>query len=358
MRKLLITLITLITLCTPSISQAQTVEGFESEYVRVDILERELLEDFDDIWVYTAQTKEGELIEFQTVEGHVQINDSVYLEHFVEADQYVFVAVYRGEVLGVLIALFIVFVLLFTQKKGVRALLSLSASFLLLIFGLIPLLLDGYDPILVSLGFGTMILFLSIFVTHGFSRQSAISFIGSGISIIIAAILVSLLTSWGSFSGVTDHSALFLSQYANADINFLKLFSAAVIIGTLGVLDDITITQVSVVRELAQSSKEKRTVLFNRAIRVGKDHITSLVNTLVFAYVGSALPLLMFASLVDTPFMILISQEFIAAEVIRTFVGAIALIIAVPITTWCACYPFFNYLKKDTSQTVHHCHHH
>ena len=139
-------------------------------------------------------------------------------------------------------------------------------------------------------------------------------------------------------------------------INFVRLFAAAVIIGTLGVLDDITITQVAVVRELANSSEETRASIFKRALRVGKDHITSLVNTLVFAYVGSALPLIMFTTQVNTPFTILISQEFIAAEIVRTFVGAIALVIAVPITTWCATYPFFHYLKKDKEPIAHHCH--
>lgn len=358
MQRLLTTLLIGIYVCLPTSTHAQQVEGFESEYVKVEITGKEQTDTYSDLFYYQGVTDTGEVIEFEAVEDHITIGADVYLEHFIDANEYVFVTIDRTGVILSLVLLFIMLVLWFTRKQGVRALLSLLGSFLLLIFGLIPLLLKGYDPLFVSLAFGTMILFLSIFVTHGFTRQSAISFIGSGVSIAIATVLVILLTNAGTFSGITDHSAFFLSQYSDVDINFIRLFSAAVIIGTLGVLDDITITQVSVVRELAQSSDEKRSVMFARALRVGKDHISSLVNTLVFAYVGSALPLIMFASEVDTPFMILISQEFIAAEIIRTFVGAVALIIAVPITTWCACYPFFSYLKKEMTTEGHHHHHH
>ncbi len=357
MQKLLTTLIIGIYFFLPNLIHAQNVEGFQSEYVKIEITGKEQTDTYSDLFYYQGVNRKGEVIEFEAVEDHITIGSEVYLEHFIDADEYVFVTTDRTEVIIALVLLFILLVLWFTGKKGVRALVSLLGSFLLLIFGLIPLLLKGYDPLLISLGFGTLILFLSIFVTHGFTRQSAISFIGSGFSIVIATLLVVALTNFGSFSGITDHSAFFLSQYSDVQINFIRLFSAAVIIGTLGVLDDITITQVSIVRELAHSSNEKRSVMFARALRVGKDHISSLVNTLVFAYVGSALPLIMFATEVDTPFMILISQEFIAAEIVRTFVGAIALIIAVPITTWCACYPFFSYLKKDSSRHEHHHHH-
>ena len=229
-------------------------------------------------------------------------------------------------------------------------------SFVLLLSVFVPLILKGYDPILLAVLLGGGILFLSIFVTHGFSRQSLVSFIGSIASIIIAVVLVELVTKMGSFSGVTDHTSLLLSGVLETPLNFVKIFSASVIIGVLGVLDDITITQVAVVRELAAGSHEGRDVIFKRALRVGQDHISSLVNTLIFAYVGSSLPLIMFMYQFTIPFSILVSQEFVAVEIVRSLIGAIALVIAVPITTWCATYPLFGFIQKDTSEIHTHVH--
>ena len=360
MQKLLITLIILLS-AVPNLVFAQEESlAFDSRYVHGEVLRKDVTGDFGDIFDYETRLSSGDIISFESVEDSIDVGDKVYLEHFTEADEYVFTAVDRSLPLLVILGLFILLVLGLTRKKGVRALVSLALSFALLLWVFIPLLLQGYDPVSMALFLGSAILFLSIFVTHGFSRQSTISFFGSMVSVLMATVVVMWVTSVGSFSGITDHSALFLSQFAGVELNFVSLYAAAVIIGTLGVLDDITITQVAVVRELAQSPRTPRKEIFQGALRVGRDHITSLVNTLVFAYVGSALPLIMFMTQLDTPFAVLVSQEFISAEIFRAMIGAIALIIAVPITTWCASYPFFHFIKKDKKAlAVHdHDHHH
>lgn len=357
MRTVLLGIIILLVGLAP-VSHAQEPVSEPATYVKGEILRKQVVGEYGDVFEYEVRLKEGEVITFNAVEDYLSIGDKVYLEYLPGSEGYLFTAVDRGPLLLALFAFFVFLIFWFTKTKGIWSLLSLGLSFFLLLSVFVPMLFDGVDPLLLALLLGGGILFLSIFVTHGFTRQSLVSFIGSMSSIGIAVLVVSVITSLGSFSGVTDHSALFLSSFGGANLDFVKIFAASVIIGTLGVLDDITITQVSVVRELAESSTESRAEIFKRALRVGRDHISSLVNTLIFAYVGSALPLIMFMSQIEVPFMILISQEFVAVEIVRSLIGAISLIIAVPITTWSAVYLFFSFIKKDAEVVAHHGHHH
>ena len=126
----------------------------------------------------------------------------------------------------------------------------------------------------------------------------------------------------------------------------------------MGVLDDITITQVAVVRELSSDTTLNRKDIFTKALRVGRDHISSLVNTLVFAYVGATLPMIMFITLLEIPVYILLSQEFIFIEIIRSLIGAIALTLAVPVTTWLATHVLLRSIQKDSCDIESPCAHH
>jgi uncharacterized membrane protein len=342
----------LIFSCFPLSVNAQQQE---SEFLKGTLLSVEPYAVDSDLLRYEVELASGEIIEVQAVEDHVRVGDRIYVESFGGGELYNFVAVARGNLLIITFLVFAGLILWFTKMKGVRSLLSLVLSLLLLLYVFIPLLLQGYPPLLLAVLLGSGILFLSIFVAHGFTRQSSISFLGSMLSVLIAALLITLIVNSGSFSGIVDHSALYLSGLSDITLSFPQIFSAAVIIGTLGVLDDITITQVAVVRELSQSGLQPSEI-YRRAIRVGRDHISSLVNTLVFAYLGSALSLVMFMSQLDVPILVLLSQEFVAAEIVRSLVGAIALVIAVPVTTWCAVYPFYKYIQKD-DVALPHCHH-
>lgn len=340
---------------SPLVASAQ--ESFQSTFVKGTLLSAESHNEFSDLFEYKVELNNGDIVEVQAVEDNVQIGDKVYLESISEGEVYNFVTVAREWILVVVFLLFVGLILWFTKQKGIRSLLSLVLSLVLLLYVFIPLLLKGYPPLLLAVLLGSGILFLSIFVAHGFTRQSSISFLGSMLSVICATLLIMWVVSAGSFSGMIDHSALYLSGVSENVLAFPQIFSAAVIIGTLGVLDDITITQVAVVRELAHSGLTKSDI-FTRAIRVGRDHISALVNTLVFAYLGSALPLVMFMSQLDVPLGVLLSQEFVAAEVVRSLVGAIALIIAVPVTTWCAVYPFFHFIQRDEKALTACTHNH
>jgi uncharacterized membrane protein len=249
-------------------------------------------------------------------------------------------------------------IIILARKKGLRSLGSLGLSILLLFGVLIPLLLRGFDPLWTTLIFGLVILFISIFVTHGFNKQSLVAFLGSFGSIILAFVLLSIVTEATFLTGLINDHIQYLSFEVENTINLVRLVSASIIIGVLGVLDDITVTQVAVVRELSSTEGIKKNTIFAKALRVGRDHISSLVNTLVFAYVGATLPLIMFISLLEIPFWILISQEFIFIEIIRSLIGAIALTLAVPLTTWLAAYVFLPAIKRDQKALESACAHH
>lgn len=318
----------------------------------------DIIQDENGLNLYLTKMPNGELLEVNTYGENITIGSKVFLEYFPETETFNYATVDRSQPIFLLLAIFIASILILAGKKGARSLVSLSLSFLLLFGVLIPILLKGYDPLLVTLLFGLCVLFLSIFVTHGFNRQSLVSFIGSFGSILIALVLLQLATTMVPISGLINDHIQYLNFELDNALNLVRIVSAGIIIGILGVLDDITITQVAVVRELSSDHSLSKGDIFIKALRVGRDHISSLVNTLVFAYLGSTLPLVMFVALLDIPLMVLIGQEFIFVEIIRSLVGAIALTIAVPITTYLAVYVFLKEIHKDEKCLDSACAHH
>lgn len=357
MQKLFI-IITLLFGSLVNISSAQEIvsEFPDSEYQKVEIIE--ISNDENGKTIYTGKKKNGELVEIDTYGEKITVGSDVYLEYFPEEDYFNYVTVDRSLPSIILLIIFIACILILAGKKGLRSLLSLAMSFVLLFFVLIPLLLNGYDPLWTTLLFGLCILFLSIFVTHGFNRQSMVSFLGSLSSIILAVILLQLALSMVPMSGLINDHIQYLNFELNDSLNLVRIVSAGIIIGILGVLDDITITQVAVVRELSSDTRLTKKEIFTKSLRVGRDHISSLVNTLVFAYMGATLPLVMFVTLLDIPFIVLIGQEFIFVEIIRSLIGAIALTIAVPVTTYLAVFIFLKTIGKDKKALDSACAHH
>ncbi len=282
---------------------------------------------------------------------------SIFVETTDGGKHYYYVAQNRTKILSFLVILFVASVLILARRKGLRSLGSLLLSFLLLFLVFIPALFKGYDPLWLTLFFGLFVLSVSIFVTHGMNRQSLTSFLGAFGSILLALALLVFVLKVSSVSGILNEDFQYLAIQTKESLDIVRLISAGILIGVLGVLDDITITQVAVVRELSSHPHMNLFEIFKRALRVGRDHISSLVNTLVFAYVGATLPLIMLISLMDIPWYILISQEFIFVEIVRSLVGAIALVIAVPLTTWLAVYVFFKGIKEDKTSLESACAH-
>lgn len=359
MQKLLITIIFIFSLFfgQPLFAQENTiVSEFTSSYVTGVIIDTE--KDENGLALYLTRLQDGTEILVDTYGLEVSVGNTIYLEYFPEMEEYNFETIKRTQPLIIISLLFIGSILLLAGRKGFRSLGSLGLSLAALLFGLVPLILAGYDPLWLTLGFGLLVLFASIFLTHGFNYQSLVSFLGSFASILLAWLLLAGITEISSLTGLINDEIQFLSYDAETSLNLVRIVSASIIIGILGVLDDITITQVAVVRELSSDVALSAKDIFVKALRVGRDHISSLVNTLVFAYIGATLPMILFITLLDIPFLVLISQEFIFIEIIRSFIGAIALTLAVPLTTWMATHVFLKKIHSDTCSIESPCAHH
>jgi uncharacterized membrane protein len=262
----------------------------------------------------------------------------------------------RMTMIWFVLILFIVFVLLLNGRQGIRSLLGLLLSFILILFVLLPLVLKGFNPLIVSIIIGGAILSSVLFLSHGFNRGSVIALIGTISAIIFAGLLSLFVSWWMNLTGLGNDEASSAMIATEGIVNFAELLLAGIIIGMLGVLDDIAITQVAVVGEIKKANPNLSiSQLFVRGLRVGKEHVSALVNTLVLAYVGASFPLLILLYKSGIRIDMLLSQEVVAAEIVRILVGSIGLIIAVPTTTFLAA----RYLKKEDTVESHcaHIHH-
>jgi uncharacterized membrane protein len=260
----------------------------------------------------------------------------------------------RRAVILFFIALFVAVVILFSGKQGLRSLIGLAGSFFVILYVLIPSLLNGYPPVLTSIAIATVILFFAIYLTHGFNRVSTVAFTGTVAAVILTGILAYIGVKLGHLSGFVTEEAFYLNLNTRGTLDFAGLLLGGIMIGVLGVLDDIAITQSAVVNELYNSASHlTRKEVYKKAIRVGKEHVGALVNTLALAYTGAALPLLLLFSTSDSSVSSVLNQEIFATEIIRTVVGSIGLILTVPITTILAVYTLKGYKEKHVHAQVH-----
>lgn len=233
--------------------------------------------------------------------------------------------------------LFAAVVLAAGRMRGLRALVALGLSAAAIFLVIIPALLRGFDPIAVTVPVAAAALAAGILITHGRTRQSAMAIAGVTVSLMLTGALAWLFSAWARITGFGTEEAAILSQIIPQEINMAGLFLAGVIVGTLGVLDDVVVSQAAVVEELADANPGlPRPELFRRAMRVGVDHSAAVVNTLFLAYAGASLPLLLLFSVGQEPFLTfrdVVNNELVAAEVVRTLVGSIGLVLTVPITT-------------------------
>lgn len=243
---------------------------------------------------------------------------------------------------------FSVLAIIIARKKGIYSLLSLVFSFIIIFTILLPMLVSGKDP-LVSVILSSLILLPIIFyLSHGFNTKTTIAIIATLSCMILTGILANIFIDLTNLQGYTsDESYLLKNQIANFDMRNLLL--AGMIISSLGILDDITVSQISIVFELhALNPDLKIKELYSKGMNVGKDHIASMINTLVLVYAGSSLPLLLLFINNPLPAAELISFEMLATEIVKTLVGSIGLILAVPAATMLASY----YLTKMAHKKV------
>jgi uncharacterized membrane protein len=256
-----------------------------------------------------------------------------YVEQAPVDQQYVFQDFDRGRSLAVLVVIFVVGVLLLSRWKGLGSLVSLGLSLGLLVVFTLPALAEGTSPLLVAIVTAGAIMISTLWLSHGFSVRTSVAMLGTLLALVCTGLLGSLFTTLGRFTGLSDEGSQYIAAI-NAEVDVAGLLLAGLVIGALGVLDDVTVTQAAVVWELAAADRTaSRSTLFARGMRVGRAHVASTVNTLALAYVGATLPLLLVFTALDLPFATAVSQELVAQEVVRGLVGGLGIIAAVPLTT-------------------------
>jgi len=247
---------------------------------------------------------------------------------------YVLADYVRRPVLYELFALFMIVVLLVTGWQGIRALLGLGFSFLVLFKLIFPLMILGWDPLWTAI-LGCILMIPAMFyLTHGLNRKTSAAVVGTFCALVISGLIANWFAQTGHLSGLSDETAGYLKSQFGDFLNFQKLLLAGILISMLGVMDDVSISQASVVQEI---KNHKRTLsffeLYKSAMKVGKDHIGSMVNTLVLVYAGASLPMLIVFLVDGYGVQSVLNYEFVASQIIQTFAASIGLILTVPLTT-------------------------
>ncbi len=239
----------------------------------------------------------------------------------------------RGTSMLWLAALFAAAVLLLGRWRGLASLMALGFSFLVLVVYLFPAILTGEDPVIVGVLAASVIMFGVLYLTHGVSARTSSAVLGTVLSLALIGVLGTAFSAATQLTGLDGDTANLIRVLGHG-VDARGLLLAGMIIGALGVLDDVTVTQTSAVWELRRANPAlSARALYTAAVRIGRDHISSAVNTLALAYAGAALPVLLTFSLSGQSFGTLITTQSVAQEVVRTLVGSIGLVAAVPITT-------------------------
>lgn len=240
----------------------------------------------------------------------------------------------RTPMLGWLAVAFALAIVVTGKWKGFRSLIGMAFSLSVIIGYIIPHILTGEDPIRVSIIGSIILLTATLYLTYGWTLKTHASTIGMILVLVLTGTLAWVAIQLTRLSGTASEEALFLLQMSSVTINLRGLMLGGMIIGALGVLDDLVTTQSSAVFELHATDETLGfRALIARAMRIGQDHVAATVNTLVLAYAGASLPSLLMFSLNRGNYLTLLNFEFIAEEVVRTLVGSLGLIAAVPLTT-------------------------
>lgn len=233
--------------------------------------------------------------------------------------------------------LFITLTVIVTKRRGILSLLGMTVSFLIIYVMILPKISAGDDPVGISILGSMIIIPVSFFLSHGINKKTLTAVIGTLISLIITGILANIFVTAAHLTGFSSEEAGFLQVIKQGSINMKGLLLSGIIIGALGVLDDITISQSAIVFQLKEANNRLGfDEIYKRAMQVGQDHIASMVNTLILVYTGTALPLLLLFINNPRPFSEIVNYEIIAEEIVRTLVASIGLISSVPITTFIA----------------------
>ena len=290
---------------------------FISEAIEIDLAISKAYQEGDRVSVSVSQSPRGE--------------DIFYVTDFIRRNNLYFLA-----------AIFFAVILFIGGWRGFRAILGLTFSFFVILYFIVPKILAGANPLYISLVYSLLIIFVGTYLVYGLNKKSSVSILGIFSGVIIVGVFSVVFTNFCRLAGFAQEETLFISSLTSGSIDLKGLLLAGFIIGALGVLDDLAVSQVSTVQELYKLNPNlSRLETYKRAMRVGVDHISSMVNTLFLAYAGAALPLLLLFTFKQPPFLTIgqvLNHEVIATEIVRALVGSIGLALAVPITTFLAAH--------------------
>lgn len=304
--------------------------------------------------LFVVELGDGERIEALVQDGSAalpglssrdpyEIGDEVVVTRFTGPAAASFAVItepWRLPLLGVVAASFAVAVLVVGGLRGARSLVALALTLTVVVKLVVPLLLRGVDPILLAVGVAAAVTLATLLLTEGFSRITAAATIGTFAALALTAALAAVFTAAAGFTALQGNESIaFLIPLVGDRVDLNGILLAATVFGALGVLDDVTVTQAATVEQLqrAEPGAGRRGVI-GRAMRVGRSHIAATVNTLMLAYLGAGLPLLLLFALSGQPPLVVLNGEVVAVEVIRALVGSIGIVAAVPLTTLVAAF--------------------
>ena len=308
----------------------------------------------------------GKTVTFVNDYTQLEVGDMFYARHETNAldgvDTWSVSDPYRLDTLFELALLFVVLIFIFGGVQGVRGLASLVGSFLLIFYILIPGIYHGYNAVLVSIGVASLIIIVGSYVTHGFNRTTSSAVISMISTVILTGLLAYYAVHAAHLTGYNSEESTFLSLDTRGTINMVGLLFGGIMIGLLGVLYDIAIGQAIAIEELCSLGQHlSRAQVYTRAIRIGREHIGALVNTLAIAYVGASLPLILLMQNSTTGLLFMLNNEIFSTEIVRILIGSIGLILGVPITTLIASYMLHGKVGEkggSEGETQHYGHRH
>jgi uncharacterized membrane protein len=262
------------------------------------------------------------------------VGDRVFVERVagLDGDRFYISDPVRTSPLFLIALLFAGLVVLVGRGRGLRALLGTSFSLLVIFLFILPQIVAGRDPVLVSIAGSVVLLAVSTYMVYGWNFKAHAAVAGMMLSLVLTWVLAWLFVGWTRLTGLTEEGG-FLVSALGPGIDLRGLVLGGIIIGSLGVLDDICVGQASAVFELANVNRDMGwRELFRSSLNIGRDHIAAMVNTLLLAYVGASMPLMLAFTIYPEPVWRRINREPVAEEIVRTLAGSLGLVMAVPIT--------------------------
>lgn len=310
--------------------------GLEGDYIGKEVV----FEGIGNIEIISNKTyKEGDKV---FLLESFNSNDSSYSYYIVES--------YRSGAILFIVLIFVVLLVLIGRWKGFRSIISLLFTFFVIIFYILPKIMSGLDPVATTLMGSIFILVFVIYLTEGFNSKSHIAATSTFITLLFVVFISWLFIFLGKLSGAFGEDVFMLLNIGQGVVNFKGILLAGIIIGALGVIDDVVISQVVLVEQIIESNPyQDWKEVYSKAYKVGVSHIASMTNTLFLAYAGASLPLLILFISPDNPFISLeqiINSEAISTEIIRALSGSIGIILSVPLSTFLASWFFLRGKKR------------